>query len=103
MTIWNGGAFDSLCNKIELRHSQFMNSQAIGECNNGTIRASSIGISEGYYISRLNITIVQEIINETVECVHRNINNEVIIIGHRILEITKGIYSQQYNNYYVHQ
>ena len=101
VTIWNGGAFDCLHNEIQLRHSQFMNSQETDKCNNGTIRAYSIGISEGFYISQLNITIVQEIINETVECVHRNINSEVTTIGHRIIEITKG--SQQYNNYYVHQ
>ena len=90
LTIWNSSAFDCLHNEIKLRHSRFMNSQATGKCNNGTIRASSTGVSEGYHISQLNITIVQEIINETVECVHRNINSEVTTVGHKILEITKG-------------
>ena len=90
-TIWNGSAFDCPHNEIQLRHSQFMNSQATGECNNGTITASSIGVSEGFYSSRLNITVVQGIINETIECVHHNIiNNEVTTIGHKILEITEG-------------
>ena len=102
VTIWNGSAFDCPQNEIRLRHSQFTNFQATGECNNGTIVASSIGISEGCYISRLNITIVQEIINESVECVHHNnIINSDVSIGQRILEITKG--SQQHNNYYVYQ
>ena len=88
MTIWNSSAFDCLHNEIELRHSQFMNSQEIGECNNGTIISTSIGVSEGYYISRLNITIVPEIVNETITCTHRNINSQTTIVGRTVLEIT---------------
>ena len=93
-TVWNGSAFDCLStqNDIRLRHSQFVNSQATGECNNGTIIATSIGISGDCYVSRLNIAMIPEIINKSIMCVHRDVQaiDEITLIGQIVLEITTG-------------
>lgn len=93
LTVWNGSAFDCLHtqNGISLRHSQFVDSQAAGECNNGTVIASSIGISGGCYVSQLNITITPERVNESIMCAHHDVQQyETTIIGQTVLEITMG-------------
>ena len=73
ITIWQGIGFDFPC-VIQLRHSQYNNSRAIGDCNDGAIIASSVGVLGDRYISQLNVTITQEMTNETIECMHEDIN-----------------------------
>ena len=67
-----------------------MDSQATGRCSNDTIIGGSVGISEGSYVSQINVTITPERVNETIMCVHRDIHDQNTIIGQTILEITMG-------------
>ena len=94
LTTWQGTAFDCLeqKNKIELRHSEYRNSQANGVCNNGAITAISTGISDGCYVSQLNVTIREEMINKTIKCVHYDTGRRDIIVGQKILTTTETPY-----------
>ena len=93
ITIWQGTAFSFPC-VIRLRHSQYNISGAIGECNDGAIIASSVGVSGDLYTSQLNITISQDMINETIECVHQDTAGNRSTIGRMtlIIIITTGMY-----------
>ena len=89
-TIWQGSAFDCEQNQniIRLRHTAYT-TKAVGDCNDGAIMASSIGISNNnHYISMLSITVGQEMNNETVECVHHPTQGAATIIGQTVLMIT---------------
>ena len=84
-TIWHGTAFsDCQRNEIQLRHSVYTTSQAIGQCNGGGIVAESVGVSENCYISQLNVSVGPEIVNETIECAHSNTNHVTTSIGQSI-------------------
>ena len=78
-----------------MRHSQFINSQVTGECNDGAIVARSVGIQDGCYTSVLTIDIGQEMTNQTIECVYYNnfiqTGDSTIIIGQTMLKISGGI------------
>ena len=90
-TIWRGSAFsDCQRNEIQLRHSAYSSSQATGQCNGGEIVAKSVGVIERCYTSQLNVTIGQEIINETIECVHSDTQHISTSIGQRTLNLTQG-------------
>ena len=90
-TIWRGTAFsDCQRNEIQLRHSVYTTSQAIGQCNGGDIVAESVGVSENCYISRLNVSVGEEIINEAIECAHSDTKHVTTSIGQRILNLTQG-------------
>lgn len=65
----------------------YTTSQATGQCNGGEIVAKSVGVSENCYISRLNVSIGLEIINETIECVHSDTQHLTTSIGQRILNL----------------
>ena len=94
ITIWQGTAFGFPC-VIRLRHSQYNNSGAIGDCNDGAIIASSVGVLEDHYTSQLNVTISQDMINETIECVHEDSVGKFTnrsTIGRMTLNITTGKY-----------
>ena len=91
ITIWQGTAFNFPC-AIRLRHSQYNNSGAIGECNDGAIIANSVGVSGDLYTSQLNVTINQDMINNTIECVHEDTVGNRSTIGRKILNITEGNY-----------
>ena len=100
ITIWQGTGFDFPC-VIQLRHSQYNNSRAIGDCNDGAIIASSVGVLGDRYISQLNVTITQEMTNETIKCMHEDILGNRSIIGRKtLLSITTGNYcnSTWYHN-----
>ena len=93
LTIWQGTAFHCSGNQIQLRHSQYNNSLgAIGECNDGAIVASSVGVSGDHYTSQLNVTVGQEMINGTIECMHEDIQQNRTV-GQKTLEITTGTIS----------
>ena len=76
-----------------MRHSQFINSQVTGECNDGAIAARSVRSQNGCYTSVLTIDIGMEMINQTIECVYYdNVQSSSITIGEARLIITEGIY-----------
>ena len=93
LTIWRGSAFsDCQQNEIRLRHSQYDNNQATGECNGGKIVARSVGFSESgsgrYYTSQLSLAVREGLINETIECIYEDVQGTIIdIIGERILDL----------------
>jgi hypothetical protein len=88
VTIWNGIFFDCE-NGIELRHSRYNNimddmdpenvGPPRGECNQGAILAKSIGAFEECYTSQLIVTVGEETINGTIECIHDNFIERTII------------------------
>ena len=66
-----------------------------GECNDGAILAKSVGVEAGCYTSMLNVTIEQDMINKTIECVYDDFQVGSSLIGQTTLKTTQG-YS--YNN-----
>ena len=72
-TVWQGSALQCQPNEIRLRHSQFINSQAHGHCNDGAIVARSVGSQDGCYTSMLSVTVGQEMVDQTIECAYNNI------------------------------
>ena len=90
-TFWRGSAFSNCQrNEIQLRHSEYTNPQATGECNGGEIAAKSVGVSENCFTSQLNVSIGEETINKTVECVHTDTQDITTSIGQRTLNLTQG-------------
>jgi hypothetical protein len=95
-TIWSGTFFD--CEDgIELRHSRY-NGMDPGnrgppreECNQGEILAKSIGVFDECYTSHLIVTIGEEMINGTIECIHDNFK-ERTIINQKSLVVTETLY-----------
>ena len=77
-TEWTGSLFDQcVSNGIILRHGKFEDGSASGsrgECNNGAVTAHSIGVyrenNTNCYISQLNISMIADINNKTVTCIH---------------------------------
>ena len=71
-------------NRIILRHRQFRNGLAVGECNNGAVMAHSIGVVEsnllvgGCYSSQLDISTNIDMNNKTVMCLHVDGSNDSI-------------------------
>ena len=103
-TIWQGSAFD--CeqnhNMVRLRHTAYA-TEAVGDCNDRAIMASSIGVSNNdYYTSMLNITVGQEMNNETVDCVHHDTQGRTTIIGQKALMITDPECNVGCSTYYTH-
>ena len=91
ITVWRGSALG--CERdIELRHSDYINAQARGSCNNETVFARSVGVVDNYYTSLLNITVTEEMVNKSVECAYLAIdnNNQVTDIGEVHVNITQG-------------
>ena len=75
--------------EIQLRHSQYVNSQAVGQCIDGTTMAKSVGVSGNCYVSQLSLAVREEMINETIECIYRDLQLGVrTIIGRRMLNFT---------------
>ena len=92
LTIWQGSAFEcDSDNFIRLRHSAYGTGAGVnGECNDGAMVARSVGVSANHYTSMLNITVGHEMINKTIECLHRDIQGNTSTIGQAVLRITEG-------------
>ena len=92
-TVWTGSLFDCAGGEILLRHRQFEYGSAIGECNNGTVVARSIGVSDvngSYcYSSQLNVIINSVMNNKTVTCLQIYSTN-VTVIDTLTINITTG-------------
>lgn len=75
-TLWQGSTFDCASNQIILTHDRFsrQQNQAGGECNDGKIVAYIIGEFNGSYISRLNVTVTEDMNNKTIECAAELLN-----------------------------
>ena len=92
LTIWQGTALSgcqSSENEIRLRHSQYMNSQATGVCNGGEIVAKSVGVSDNCYTSQLSLAVEEEMVNETIECIHVDLQGIRMTIGQQMLNLTQ--------------
>ena len=61
-----------------LRHSQFTTGTG-GACNDGTIVGQSLQVTDSCYTSQLNLAVSPTLINTTIECVHDNTAQEVVI------------------------
>ena len=85
-TVWKGSIFNCPGNRneITLRHSVFNDriSERTGSCNDGTIVAYNIDVTNNIYSSQLNITVSPEMHNGTVECIqYRGFNSTYVIVG----------------------
>ena len=67
-TVWAGSAFNCTGNEITLRHAQFVDDTAVGECNSGNIVGRGIRVDGNIYTSHLNVTLTLEVIGKTVNC-----------------------------------
>jgi hypothetical protein len=66
------------------------------ECNQGTVLAKSIGVFEECYTSQLIVTVGEEMINGTIECIHDNFI-ERTIVNRKSLTITEVLYPSPSN------
>ena len=101
-TVWQGTAFQcpGLSSHILLRHSKFNASEkTYGECNNGAIVASVIGVVDNHYTSQLNVTLSPEMNNRTVECVYDN--GIGTIVGSAILAFKTGKSTTSMHRWYI--
>ena len=92
ITVWNGTAFTDCSrstNDIPLRHTQFDSEGASGSCNNGAIRAQSVGVTNDCYTSQLNVTVSSTPSNKTIQCTHDS-NMGSRIIGSSTLHVMAG-------------
>ena len=87
--MWRGSALrcPSSGNRIVLYHSQFY-LHSMEECNLGNVVARSLGIENGTYISRLNVTIDEDMNMKTIQCVGGNVITQDVIGTHLISVIT---------------
>ena len=86
-TVWTGSAFQCLAKEIILCHSTFSNG-ASGDCNDGAIVATSIGVADNNYTSQLSVKISQDMNNKTVECIRHS--NPVQVVGRIIIFLATG-------------
>jgi hypothetical protein len=61
------------------------------ECNQGAVLAKSIDVFDDCYISQLIVTVGEEMINGTVECIHDNFV-ETTLVNQKSLMITETLY-----------
>ena len=91
-TVWRGSIFNCarMTNSVSLRHSQFSNIETVvGVCNDGIIKAHEISVSGNNYTSRLNITIDESMLGQTIECAHDDGRSENVI-GQKVLTLDEG-------------
>ena len=89
-TVWKITAFDDCLNVI-LVHNEF---EMIKTCNNKSVVAKGISLSEGYYTSQLNLTVSHDIIGQSIECIHDDTD------GGTLKTIGKMTVSNETGNYY---
>ena len=92
--MWRGSIFNCagmiMTNSVSLRHSQFSNIETVvGVCNDGIIKAYGISVSGNNYTSRLNITIEESMVGQTIECAHDDGRSENVI-GQKVLTLDEG-------------
>lgn len=89
-TVWQGSAFLCENNNILLRHSQYALPQgATGECNNGAIRAHSVGVQGNRFVSQLNVSLNSDLDGLSVQCAHNNGQESSIIGSYGIILTSK--------------
>ena len=66
--MWAGSAFFCQGSEITLRHAEFVDKTAVGECNNGGIVGRGIRVDGNIHTSHLSITLTPEVIGKTVNC-----------------------------------
>ena len=89
-TLWRGSAFSCSQNgdEILLLHSQFIGDRDDAEqC--GNITARGLRVEDGVYVSQLTIPFSSYVIGHTVECVHDD-SVEPVVIGNSTISFTTG-------------
>ena len=91
-TIWQGTALSGCQrNEIQLCYCEYIDSRATGQCNGGKIVAKSVGRTSGNcFTSQLRTAVVEEIINETIECIHLQGVSTTVTVGQSTLSLTQG-------------
>ena len=93
LTIWQGTIFNCEENQdmIRLRHTAYT-SKTMGDCNDGAISASSVGVSadRNDYMSMLTVMVTEDMINGTIKCTHHNTLGRTSIIGQSVLRVSQG-------------
>ena len=108
-TVWNGTFFDcERGNEIELRYSRYNDikdgvdpdnrTSLLKECNKGAVLAKIIGRFDDCYTSQLIVTVEEEMINGTIECIHDNFM-ERTIVDQKSLMITETPFPPPSNIY----
>jgi hypothetical protein len=79
-TVWQGSAFDCglASDNIILRHSR---SNSVGVCNNGRLMAQIVEAFNGTFTSQLNITVIEDMNNKTIECAVEYVNETSSVIN----------------------
>ena len=90
-TVWKGTGFEncpSQGDQILLPHILFMDGTASGECNDGSVLAKGIEVTNGQcYGSQLNITVSNHFNNMNVTCVYVATNGTQRVIGSSTIDL----------------
>ena len=87
---WRGAAFSDDCT-INLGISGFAPGKMAGSCNDGSIVGYWIERHGQNYTSQLTILVNSTLAGKTVECLHNNLYED-IIIGEYVITLTTGIF-----------
>ena len=88
VTIWRGSGFNcprsNFGNEMLLLHSHYNSSVDMYlSCNDGHILGSIVRVENDsislIYTSQLNITLNSELLNMSIECVHDNSTDEIVV------------------------
>ena len=93
-TIWRGTALNGCSNnRIQLRHTQFEDGLAVGQCNNGAITGHGLRRVGLNFTSELAIhldTLSNDYEGRVVECVYVN-TSHITTIGTYVITLKRGI------------
>ena len=93
-TIWRGTALSSCSNsRLQLRHTQFEDGLAVGQCNNGAIIGHGLRRVGLNFPSELAIhldTLSNDYEGREVECVYVN-TSHITTIGTYVITLKRGI------------
>ena len=87
---WRGTAFSDSCT-INLHISGFAPGLRVGSCNDGSIVGHWIDRHGENYTTQLTILVNSTMAGKTVQCVHNNLYDDVII-GNHMITLTTGKY-----------
>ena len=86
--VWTGSALDCpLTNNGIVFYSHF-DAGTYRTCNNGAIVARGLSVEGNSYTSQFNVTITPDTAGKTIECVHYNWTQDILIFTLIIPAIT---------------
>lgn len=91
ITVWRGSALDSCPGQeIGLPHFRFMTANVTVMCNNNSISAKGLSVSNeteiGCYVSQLTVNVTSEMIGKSIECFHDDVTNTMVIGSLRVIQ-----------------